>query len=45
VFVSRSHGLWWTCIVDPVWLVGQFVQHSLQVREVVEDWKNKLLDL
>jgi hypothetical protein len=23
-------------VFDPVWLVGQFVQHSLQVREVVE---------
>ena len=25
------------CVVfDPMWLVGQFVPHSLQVREVVE---------
>jgi hypothetical protein len=23
-------------VVDYVWLVGQFVQHSLQVREVIE---------
>jgi hypothetical protein len=23
-------------VFDPVWLVGHFVQHSLQVREVVE---------
>jgi hypothetical protein len=23
-------------VFDPMWFVGQFVQHSLQVREVVE---------